>query len=636
MDQRLIKHYNEELAFMQEMGAEFANHFPKVAGRLGLEGLQCADPYVERLLEGFAFLAARVHLELDREYPQFCQHLLEIVYPDYLAPLPSMAVVQFKAETDDPGLAAGFELPRGSAMRSGLGDQMQTACEYRTAQAVKLFPLKVAEADYIGTRAALAKMGFRPDRSVVAGIRIRIETTAEVEVNQLELDELPLYLGGTGTVPLSLFEQIMGNVHDVHLVTGAKNERKFTRLGKDRLVSMGFDPGESMLNYRSRSFDGYRILREYFAFPERFRFLRFLGLGPALKAGKGQSFEIVIELDSRQNELENVINASHFLPFCAPVINLFPKRSDRISLNQRDHEFHVLVDRSRPMDFEIHQVQEVTGFGTSASEQTNFLPFYALKDRHNVSDDMAFYTLQRRPRLISSRQKEKGARSNYLGQEVFISLVDGNEAPYGTELNQLGLVTLCTNRDLPLLIPLGQKGGDFFLDQNAPVREINAIAGPTRPSSLGLSGEARNRYSASTSGELAWRLINHLSLNFLSLVDESPEEGAAALRELLELYSNGQKVMERQINAVMSVRARPITRRLLIPGPISFGRGLEITLVLEEAGFEAGGMFLFGTVVNEFFRKYVSLNNVTETVVVTDSNVEIGRWPVKMGRRPEM
>jgi type VI secretion system protein ImpG len=634
MDQRLIQYYNRELGFIQEMGAEFARHFPKVAGRLGMEGLECADPYVERLLEGFAFLSARVNLKLDSEFPQFCQHLLEIIYPDYLAPLPSMAVVQFMPETDDAGLADGFVLERGSSLRSGLGANMQTTCEYRTAHEVQMFPIKVVEADYISTRAGLAKLGVKPGRSVLCGVRIVIETTAGVDLSELKLDKLPFFLAGRGTVPLALYEQILGSACGLSLMHGDKPDRKEIRLPTGQLQPLGFEPGQALLNYRSRSFDGYRLLREYFAFPERYRFINFVGLQPHLAKASGKRFELIVHMDTRQNELENVVDNDNFLPFCSPIVNLFPKRTDRIRLNERDHEFHIVPDRSRPMDYEVHQVEQVHGHGDTAAVETVFLPFYALKDRHEQDSDSAFYTLQRRPRQTSTRQKRKGGRSNYLGQEVFISLVDANQAPYSSEVTQLGLKTWCTNRDLPLLIPLGQKGGDFWLEVNAPVREVKTMAGPTRPSSMGLVGESRNRAASSGSGELAWRLIDHLTLNFLSLVDESPEDGAKVLREILELYAGGNPVTERHVNGLLSVGCKAVTRRLDIPGPISFGRGLEITLVLEESAFEAGGMYLFGSVITEFFRKYVSINNITETVVRSDNNVEIGRWPVKMGRRP--
>ena len=624
MDTRLLHHYNTELNFMREMGSEFARHFPKVAGRLGMEGLECADPYVERLLEGFAFLAARVHLKIEEEYPKFCQHLLEIVYPDYLAPLPSMTVVQLQPNCEDKDLAKGLVIEKGTSLESGLGPNMQTPCEYRTADNVTLFPLTIADADYMGTRAALANLGIKPGRQVSAGLRISIEAAKGVDVSELKIKNLPLFLGGSGTVPMALYEHILAGVCGLSVLTGEKNDRQVFQLSKENVCAYGFEPEQAMLNYQSKSFEGYRLLREYFAFPERFRFINFTGLDSVLPKATGRRFDLLIHLDNRNGDLENVLGQNNFLPFCVPAINLFPKRADRITLNNLDHEFHVLADRSRPLDYEVHQVLSVSGYGKQAEEKKKFLPFYGLTDDHIPSEESAFYVVHRKSRLLSSKQHSSGARSGYLGQEVFVSLVDAQEAPYSTNLAQLGVQTMCSNRDLPMQIPLGQKNGDFTLRVNAPVDNIRCVAGPTRPR------------TQITTGDYVWRIINHLSLNFLSLIDEDQDEGAAALRELLQLYTKGDTVGERQINGLLTVSAKPVTRRLPIPGPISFGRGLEIKLVLDETAFEAGGMYLFGLVLSEFFRKYVSINNITETVVFTDSKREVGRWPLKAGLRPQL
>jgi len=636
LDQRLIQHYNNELRFIREMGAEFAGHFPKVAGRLGLEGLECADPYVERLLESFAFLAARVQLKMDEEFPGLCQQLLNFVYPDYLAPLPSMAIVAFQPELDDPGLADGFVIKRDEAQRSGLGSKMQTACEFRLCQSVQLLPLKVAEAEYIGTRARMANFGVRPGRNVVSGVRIRLQTTAGVKLNELNLDALPFYISGAGTLGMTLFEQVMGSKCGYSVVTGTGDKARCHDLSPDAVEAMGFREDERVLQYRARSFEGYRLLREFFAFPDRFRFMRFGGLRRCLAGADGDSFDLIVHLDRRHNELENVVDAANFLLFCAPVVNLFPRILDRVRLTDHSVEQHVVPDRSRPMDFEIYQLLEVTGHGSDTADSQEFLPFYSLRDRHDPGEHAAYYTLTRKARVLSSRQRQRGARSNYLGQEVFISLVDGHQAPYSRALSQVGVKALCTNRDLPTQMPLGQRGGDLFLESGAPIKEVKVLQGPTRPSSMGLSGESRERGAATTSGDLAWRLINHLTLNYLSLVDESPQEGASAMRQMLELYVGSNPVAERQINGLISIEATPVTRRLQIPGPISFGRGLKISVTFEEAAFEAGGMYLMGSILNQFFRKYVSLNNVVETVAYSDNGMEIGKWPVMMGRRPEL
>lgn len=388
-----------------------------------------------------------------------------------------------------------------------------------------------------------------------------------------------------------------------------------------------------MLPYQSRSFDGYRLLREYFAFSERFRFIEICGIKESLKGCEGDSFQIVIPLKHRKSELENIVDESSFMPFCAPAVNIFPKRADRIHINDRDYEFHIVPDRSKPMDYEVYQVLGVTGYGSQAQDSQEFLPFYAVSDARHATEHTAYYTLQRRPRVVSSRQRRKGARSSYLGQEIYLSLVDSAEAPYSPDLAQLGIRTLCTNRDLPILMPKGQPGGDFTLEVNAPVKAIRCVAGPTRPGPSATSGESGE---ATMTGEYAWRVISHLALNYLSLIDENPEQGATALRELFNLYSNYSPLSNRHINGILGITAKSVTRRLPIPGPISFGRGLEISVVLEEAAFEGGGMYLFGSVLEEFFAKYVSINNLTETVVRSDTELEVGRWPVRMGTRPRV
>jgi type VI secretion system protein ImpG len=397
VESRLLHHYNKELQYMQEVGGEFAKHFPKIAGRLGMEGLECADPYVERLLEGFAFLTARIQLELEKEFPRFSQHLLEIVYPDYLAPLPSMAVVHMEPDMSDSDLAEGFVVNRGMSLKSGHGPNMQTRCEYRTAHDLTLYPISIIEADYLPTRASLANLGIKPGREVSAGLRLTFETAKGVSVSDLNMDELPLFLAGRGTTPLSVYEQLMGGTCGLSVVSGSRSDRQVTNLSPGQVKPYGFEPDQAMLNYRSRSFEGYRLLREYFAFPERFRFINFTGLKGALRSVEGQKFHIVVHLSNRSNDLENVIDKSNFLPFCTPAINLFPKRADRININDRDNEFHVIADRSRPMDYEIHHVTEVTGYGTSSGDKKNFLPFYGLKDEHMPKEDAAFYSVQRKP-----------------------------------------------------------------------------------------------------------------------------------------------------------------------------------------------------------------------------------------------
>ncbi|MGJ0486967.1 MAG: type VI secretion system baseplate subunit TssF [Methylomicrobium sp.] len=627
MDPRLLKYYNRELQHVREVGAEFAAEFPKIAGRLGMDTFECSDPYVERLFEGFAFMAARVQLKVDSEFPNFTQQLLQIVYPHYLSATPSMTVVEFRPDLSDATLAEGVVIPKGASLRSLIGKEEQTACEYRTAHAVQLLPLQIAQVDYLPTLAAVSSCGIKggksSESSVKAALRIVLRTTAGVKFRQVAMDKLSLFLRGTGNTPYRLYEQFLANATGVASKFNDGASTRIEYIDGRRVRAIGFDRDEALLQQTPRSFDGYRILQEYFAFPERFLFIELSGLASLAANCDSEELELYVLLNRSDAQLVNALDHNNLALFCAPAINLFPKRTDRIHIDHRQSEYHVVVDRSRPMDYEVYSITDVAGYGNEAGSGQSFLPFYGSKAAYHNPQETAFYTVKRQQRVLSYKQRRKGVRSSYIGSEVFISLVDAAEAPYSSELEQLGLETLCTNRDLPLVMPVGAGETDFMLQISAPVRAIRCIAGPTRP------------LPAPYEADTIWRLINHLSLNYLSLIDTDAKTGAAALRELLNLYAGYREpVIKKQIEGVISVSAKNIVRRIDTTGPNVFGRGLEISVLFDESAFEGGGYFLLGTVLEQFFSRYVSINSFIETVLLTTDRGEVARWPVRIGCRP--
>lgn len=621
MDPRLLKYYNRELQYMREMGGEFAREFPKIAGRLGLDGFECADPYVERLLEGFAFLAARVQLKADAEFPRFTQHLLQIVYPHFLAPIPSMAVVQFQPDMSEGSLMNGFVVRRDSVLRSPLGKGEQTPCEYRTAHDVTLWPVEITEAEYFTYSREVGAIDLPVLQQARAGVRLRLRSTAGLTFDKLALDSLTLFLRG-GELAMRLYEQLLAN-RLAMVVRPARRPPAWTEVvDRSRIKSVGFDDRQALLPYPARSFHGYRLLHEYFAFPDRYLFVELAGLAPAVRRCKENELEVLVLLDRADPSLLNVVDAAKFALYCAPAINLFPRRADSIHLSERQSEYHVVPDRTAPMDFEVYDVTGVVGSGTSATSDQEFLPFYSRTNLSAHARDRAYYTTRRVPRVLSARQRDTGTRASYVGSEVFLSLVDADEAPYPTDLKQLALTTLCTNRDLPLLLPVGQGRTDFTLQSGAPVGAVRCLSGPTGPR------------PSRAEGEFAWRLISHLSLNYLSLVDSDERQGAAALRDLLLLYGgDSEPSLQIQAEGLKSVQSSPIVRRIPNSGPIAFGRGLEATVTFDEAAFEGSGVFLLGAVLEQFMARYVSVNSFTETVIKTLKRGEIIRWPARIGRR---
>jgi type VI secretion system protein ImpG len=608
---------------MRVMGAEFAKEFPKIAGRLGgLDEFQpCQDPFVERLLEGFAFLSARVQLKLQAEFPRFTQSLLETIYPHYLAPTPSMCIVKFQPDLDESGLAEGFVIPRDSSVYGTLGKTDQTRNEYRTAHDVTLWPIQVQEANYY-TR-ELASLEIPNISDVKAGIRIRIQSFAGLNVGELKLDSLIFHLMGIGEVPMHLYEQFFADAVAVVVQPAAKPIKWQKVFDASCIRRVGFDNKQKLLPYDARSFQGYRLLHEYFTFPQRFMFIELAGLNSAIQRCDQNQLDFIVLFRESNKELEIAINADNFGLFCSPAINLFKKRLDRIPISDKYFEFHVVPDRTRAQDFEVYKLTKVMGYGVLSDQVQEFLPFYLAKDL-GESGTGGYYVTNRVPRPKSHDASVKARRSrSYAGSEVYISLVDSTSAPYSTELKQLGVEALCTNRDLPLQMPIGLGNTDFTLEQTAPCTSIRCLGAPTLPK------------SSHAEGEIAWRIINHLSLNYLSLTNTDEREGASALRDLLRLYSDNADLQTRkQIDGVKSINCKPITRRITTSGSIAFARGLEVTVTLEEAAFEGSGVFLLGAVLEQFFAKYVSVNSFTETVVKTLERGEIMRWTMRDGLCP--
>lgn len=625
MDPRLLRLYETELAFMRDMGAEFAREFPKVASRLDLGSTDVADPYVERLLEGFAFLTARIQLKLEAEFPTFTQSLLQMVYPHYLAPTPSMAVVRFEPGAGLRALPQGVVLPRGTALRSLLGSQDQTNCEFRTAHEVQLLPVELAEAEYMGSSAAVSALGLPEQRGAKAAIRLRLRATGEAPLARIALDRLTFFLGGPEGTRALLYEQLLANVVAIHLRPETRPLPWQERLPATALQGRGLDEEEALLPRAPQSFDGYRLLQEYYAMPERCLFVELRGLERAASRCAGRELEVVILLGVAEPRLAGGFGPGHLALFCTPVVNLFPKRSDRVSLSERDTEHQVVVDRMRPLDFEVFSVTGVEGYAGDDRPAQTFLPFFAANDLSRRPEHHSYYMLRRRPRLLSQRSRQRGPRSSYLGHDVFISLVDPEEAPYRHDLRQLGLDLLCTNRDLPLAMPVGKQHTDFTLATSAPVATVRCLVGPTPP-----------RPSRSD-GEYAWRFISHLSLNHLTLTDTDRLQGAAALRELLALYvPSAGSLASRQLEGLLSVTSHPVVRRIPGTGPLAAGRGLQVALTIDEQAFGGSGGVLLAAVLNRFFAKYVSINGFTETVLRSPERGEVMRWPMQLGLRPTL
>ncbi len=622
MNPRLLEYYQKELQFIREMGTEFAQSYPKIAAGLDLGNIECADPYIERLLESFAFLTARIQLKMDAEFPRFTQHLLDIVYPHYLSPLPSMTVVQFDPDLKGGVTEQGFVLPRHTRLFSQSIAKGRSKCEFQTAHEITLWPLKLEEARYLPLGEAQRYAGSDA-RGVKSAVRLKLQTVLDFNFQELNIDHLPVYLHGIGGVPVRLYELLAGHTVGVILQGSDSSSSGFhQRLGKSAIQPLGFDDDQALLPYTSPSFQGYRLLQEYFALPQRYLFIDICQLQPALQNCNETGLEIVILLDTDIAEFEDIIDASHFALNCSPAINLFSKRTDRIHLTQQSNEHHLVVDRTKPHDYEIFSLTEAEGYGVGSKTEQVFRPFYSTRQDFGVNGDFAYYTVRRQPTLEPATTGAARLKTDYIGSELFISLVDASETPYHPDLKQIGVRALCTNRGLPKLMKIGEGKTDFNWEISAPIESIHCLAGPTDPK------------PSQAEGDYAWRLINHLSLNYLSLIDNDNKQGATALRDLLRLYGDyAEPSISKQIEGLLTVNSKAITVRVPVSGPMCFGRGVEITVNFDGSAFVGGSSFLMGAVMDRFFSKYVSLNSFTQLVVKTRERGEVMRWPVRTGTR---
>lgn len=626
-DPRFLRLYEQELRFVRDLGGEFAAEHARVANRFGLDGDSCADPHVEWLLDGFAFLAARVQHRLEGDHAAFTHALLGLLNPDHVSPTPSACIAALDLAPDAPPLADGFTLPRGTRLTSRPIPGAGTRCTYLTAHPVTLWPLDVARAAYLGPT-ALAAIPLRLPPGTKAGLSLTLKARGGQPLRGLKLDRLALHLAGGDRLAHALYEALAGRCLGLAGRPGKGDPLLAPRGAATRL---GFAEGEALLPPSPQGFSGHRLLREYFLLPERFLFLELSGLAPLVAAADGDTLEITALLSAAEPALEGAVTERQFALGATPALNLFPHRAKPITVEAGDREHHVVGDRLRTLDYEVHSITAVTGYGARDGAPLPFHPLYALDGQEPGARPC--FALERRPRLVSEREEREGVpRSAYLGSEVFLQL----SAPGPIQLRGIGRLdveTLCTNRDLPLRLPLPAGEAHFTVDTGGPVAGARILGTPTPPGPAPALAEAPD---TGPWGTLAWRLVGHLGHGHATLAQGPDGDGGAALRDLLTLLSGtAAPQVRRQVGAVRDLVARPVVRRLS-GDAITFGRGLELDLELMETGFAQGGAFLLGGVLEAFFRRSVTLNSFTETVVRSSERGEIMRWPARIGTRQMM
>lgn len=610
----LLPHYERELAFLRGHAGEFAKAYPKIAGRLMLTGDVGEDPHVERLIESFALLAARVHKRLDDDFPLFTEAFLEVLYPHYLRPFPACAIARFEHAAGAAQASRPASLPRGTQLTSR--PVRGVACRFRTAHDVELLPLKVAAAVFRG--AIQAPAGTPLPRGATSLLSVQVElTSTQAGWETLQGARLRLYLDGEASQVAVLREALLGRI--VGALVQTQPHGPWGQAPESLPQPVGFADDEALIEADARSHPAYRLLTEYFAFPDKFNFID-ITLPAAAAQATGRSLTLHYALagvrgDSDDARLLETLSEKNLLTGCAPVVNLFKQRADPIRVTHTAEAYPVLPDGRRAFAYEVYAVDRVWRLQQSAQGEqiVEFKPFYSLQHDELLADG------EDRGRYWATRRDETVAAAS-PGHETELSIVDIDFDPALPATDTLSVDVLATNRDLPSQLAAGGPGGDLFLEGGSLVQGIRLLRRPT-PSHRFERGR----------GAL-WRLVSHLSLNHLSLA----EGGIDALKELLRLYDLPRSAVNRRLlDGLVSIDHRPASAWL--PGePFpAFVRGIEVRLLVDESHFVGAGLRLFAQVMDHFFGLYVHLNSFVQLTVLSARTQEtLISCPPRSGHSP--
>lgn len=601
MSDDLLSHYNRELSYLRKLGAEFAEQYPKIAGRLRMSGEVVEDPHVSRLQEGVAFLNARIRQKLDDEFPELTDGLLGHLYPHYLAPIPSMAIVQFRSETD---LAASRIVATGTEMLSE--PVSEERCGFRTTQPAQLVPVAIE-------RVALSGRPLTGPISPVGAVGVLKISLAglsrETNFSKLQTDFLRFFIRGQQAQALQLYELVLNNTVAVALAEHADDARPGV-LGADAIRPVGFEADEGMLPYPARSSLGYRLLTEYFAFPEKFLFFDVAGIGGKLASVDGAKLDIFLYLNRFAPELQRVTTADSFALGCAPVVNLFSKRAEPIPITGASSEYQIVPDSRQVGGLEVYSVDRVAiSSQLNGGEVATLRPIFGPTHAGSVRRETRFWSAARR----------RGLRSEAVS-DVYLSFVDLELDPAMPPNWVASVETTCSNGSLPAKLPFG--GGHPHLRlsrESAGVAAVTCLTPPTAPPRLPSREEG------------AWRLISHLALNHLSLVQQAA--GPEPLREILHLYDFRDAADTRaMINSLIGVDATRSAARAPDRAMGVFCRGLDVTLEFDDEPTSGAGVFLLASVLERFLAHYASINSfVRLTAKVKGRSGVLRTWPPRAG-----
>ncbi|MCK7598879.1 type VI secretion system baseplate subunit TssF [Microbulbifer sp. CAU 1566] len=604
MSEKLIDLYERELAFVQQTAGEFARMHPAAASRLQLDTDTVDDPLVGRLLSGFAYMNARVQQKLNDDFPELTDAMLETLYPHYLRPIPSCAIIQFEPEQD---LDAIVTMEADTLLESE-SFQGQT-CRFTSRYPADICPFQVESASLM-PRPFIAP-GCNEIQGANAVLKLSLKTfSSDISFSELKPEKLRFFLRGQPSHIYDLYDLLLSKCVKIVAATG-EGDPKPVKLEPDSIRQVGLEPEEGLLPYPDTAFMGYRLLTEYFAFPEKFHFVDIVSLADAIDENYTDTLNLYFYLSETHDELEKQIAPSMFALGCAPVVNLFRHSADPIPLTHTEYSYHVVPDVRRSEGLEVYSIDDVNATDSSGNT-TGYRPFYGIQHSQHQARQSAFWYMRRRDVV-------EGEHRNEQASEVEVSLVDLEFSPLKVSNQTLDLKLTCCNRNLPKKLPTGNAQPYLsVVDGDAPAKRISCVVSP----SATLRPPRRERGY--------WRLVSHLNLNHLSL---SGAGGCDVLKEIFRLYDFRNSGSTRNmIESLLKLDTRPITAPIQIDHSVVLCRGTEVTLELDSMMLTGTSPLLFASVIERFLGLYCSINSFTRLIAKQSGrDGELKRWPPRAG-----
>jgi type VI secretion system protein ImpG len=589
MADELLSYYEKELAFIRQMGSEFAKEHPKIAGRLGINDDIVEDPHVSRLIESFAYLNARIQHKLDDDFPELSDALLNVLFPHYLRPIPSISIVQFTPETEQ--LESSYTIPKQTLLQT---DQFQgESCIFSTIYPTVMHPLELTTASLHGL--PLSTPGSSRIRGANSVLKLSFSAFSEqIDLTNLKPGSLRFYLKGQSQHINPLYKMLLNDCVNV-VLSRSDTDLSPIFMGNDVINSVGFGNEDGLLPYPPASFTGYRLLTEFFIFPEKFMFLEISGLDKFIPEDIGNTLDLYIYLKTADVELEHNISKDTFALGCTPVVNLFSHKTDPIKLEHTRHEYQVIPEARRPTGYEIYSIDKVSA-STPSGDIEEYHPMFGLNHDNQNSVTSTYWYASRRNAKLGIYERDEGT-------DMYLSLVDLDFNPNLPEERTLNIDATCSNRDQPTKLPFSADQPKLQCTNAAPpCSKIRFLIRPSAVVRPPLRNQAR------------WRLISHLNLNFLSLTGR--DDATTALKEILRLYDFKESSVTRAlVDSITSVKTRPISAPLNIDGHTTMCRGMEVEIEIDDYQLAGSSVYLYATILEHFFALYCSINSFTRVLV---------------------